>query len=125
MSDISGNNCNCWEAESLAEQVATLTAERDALQTEARRLERAHEKRHDELTNAWAEIDGLKADLSARMSQLNEARAATVDCNMALMEMAGAVATEREACAQVANNFRRANRTGNAIAAAIRNRGNE
>lgn len=94
----------------LAAQVATLTAERDALKVQ-------HAKRHDELTDAWAEIDGLKADLSARMLQLNEARASTVEANMALADMTaerdaalrlrmgelvGVVEKEREACAKLA-----------------------
>lgn len=57
-------------------------------------------------------IATLEADLSARMSQLNEARAATVDCNMALMELAAihancddtrdeAINAETEACARL------------------------
>lgn len=63
-------------------------------------------KAHD----AGKEVATLKADLSARMSQLNEARAATVEANMALMELAAthancddtrdeAINAEMEACA--------------------------
>lgn len=47
-------------------------------------------KAHD----AGKEVATLKADLSARMSQLNEARAATVEANMALAD-----ANERAAAA--------------------------
>lgn len=80
-----------------------------------------------------AQVATLTADLSARMSQLNEARAATVEANMALADAlnvgALAVEVERELCAQLADEELAGSKrnaaerdTGARIAAAIRSR---
>lgn len=86
---------NAW-----ATQVATLAAERDEARDALHRRGMSVSpdldimRLHTQRDSARAEVAALQADLEARMTQLNEARAATVDANMALAD-----ANERAAAA--------------------------
>ena len=102
---------NAW-----ATQVATLAAERDEARDALHRRGMSVSpdldimRLHTQRDSARAEVAALQADLEARMTQLNEARAATVDANMALADfeaasdraLAMAREDEREACAMLA-----------------------
>lgn len=78
---------NAW-----ATQVATLAAERDEARDALHRRGMSVSpdldimRLHTQRDSARAEVAALQADLEARMTQLNEARAATVDANMALVD---------------------------------------
>lgn len=83
---------NAW-----ATQVATLAAERDEARDALHRRGMSVSpdldimRLHTQRDSARAEVAALQADLEARMTQLNEARAATVDANMALAAAADAL----------------------------------